>query len=162
MDSGELVSDSIILNMMKARIQKNDCKNGFVLDGFPRTTIQANNLTKLLDDLDMEINYVLVLSVKDDIIVGRMGGRRIHPASGRIYHIKYNPPKNKDRDDITNEKLTIRKDDTKRTVKKRLKIYHKTTSVLINYYNDNLISTIDGSLSINKVYNTIIKKINND
>ena len=87
MDAGELVPDNIILNMMKKRIQDDDCEQGFVLDGFPRTTIQADGLTKLLNELHINIDYVLVLSVEDDIIVERMSGRRLHPSSGRIYHI---------------------------------------------------------------------------
>ena len=88
MDNGELVPDNIILDMMKKRIQDDDCKKGFILDGFPRTTIQAEGLTNLLEQLDISISCVMVLSVEDDIIVERMSGRRLHPESGRVYHIK--------------------------------------------------------------------------
>ena len=154
MDVGELVPDQIILDMMKKRLQGNDCCNGFVLDGFPRTTIQADGLTELLNKLNIKINYVLVLSVKDDIIVKRMSGRRLHPKSGRVYHVEYNPPKNLGIDDITNEKLIIRDDDKEDTVRKRLQVYHKQTKPIINYYNDyNIVHTIDGENKID-----IIKK----
>ena len=154
MDAGELVPDQIILDMMKKRLQKNDCYNGFVLDGFPRTTIQADGLTQLLNELDIKINYVLVLSVKDNIIVKRMTGRRLHPKSGRVYHVEYNPPKNSGIDDITNEKLIIRDDDKEETVRKRLQVYHKQTKPIINYYNDyNIVRTINGENEID-----IIKK----
>ena len=154
MDAGELVPDQIILDMMKKRLQKNDCCNGFVLDGFPRTTIQADGLTQLLNELNIKINYVLVLSVKDNIIIKRMTGRRLHPKSGRVYHVEYNPPKNSGIDDITNEKLIIRDDDKEETVRKRLQVYHEQTKPIINYYNDyNIVRTINGENEID-----IIKK----
>ena len=161
MDSGELVPDSIILNMMKERIQKKDSKKGFVLDGFPRTTIQANELTKLLNEINKQINFVLVLSVNDDIIVERMSGRRMHPASGRVYHIKYNPPKKAGLDDITNEELIIRNGDKEDTVRKRLQVYEKQTKPIINYYdNYNIVHTINGTASIEvikkEIYNILI------
>ena len=156
MDSGELVPDDIILGMMKTRIQDNDCKNGFVLDGFPRTTKQADGLTKLLEELNMKIDYVLVLSVEDDIIVERMGGRRLHPESGRVYHIKYNPPKKEGFDDITNEKLIIREDDQEITVRKRLDVYHSQTKPIINYYDKyNIVSKINGDDTITSIKNQI-------
>tara|TARA_Y100000814_G_scaffold202558_1_gene149288 strand:- start:134 stop:775 length:642 start_codon:yes stop_codon:yes gene_type:complete len=152
MDSGELVPDSVILNMMKDRIVNNDCKNGFILDGFPRTTTQAQSLTKLLDQMDMKIDYVLVLEVDDDIIVDRMGGRRVHPGSGRVYHIKYNPPKEEGLDDFTNEKIIIREDDKEDTVRKRLEIYRKETEPIIEYYNNQKnVHTINGESSIDEI-----------
>jgi len=156
MDLGELVPDVIILDMMKNRIRKKDCKKGFILDGFPRTTNQADGLTTLLSQLNMDINYVLVLSVNDDIIVDRMGGRRIHPASGRVYHVKYNPPKKNGLDDVTNEKLIIRDDDTENTVRKRLEIYKKETEPIINYYsNHGIVHNINGESSIDIIKNAI-------
>ena len=156
MDAGELVPDNIILDMMKKRIQDNDCKNGFVLDGFPRTTIQADGLTKLLRELKIKIDYVLVLSVNDDIIVERMGGRRLHPESGRIYHIKYNPPKKEGLDDITNQKLIIREDDKESTVRKRLTIYHQQTKPIINYYEQyNIVHNINGNDTIESIKHKI-------
>ena len=158
MDAGELVPDQIILDMMKKRIQRNDCNNGFVLDGFPRTIIQADGLAKLLTELNIKINYVLVLSVEDNIIVKRMGGRRLHPKSGRVYHIEYNPTQTSGVDDITNEDLIIRDDDKEDTVRKRLQIYHEQTKPIINYYNCyDIVHTIDGKDKIN----IIKKKIDN-
>ena len=158
MDSGDLVPDSLILDMMKDRIKQNDCQNEFILDGFPRTTKQANGLTNLLNKLKMDIDHVLVLKVEDDVIVDRMGGRRLHPASGRVYHIKYNPPKHEGLDDITNEKLIIRDDDKENTVRKRLEIYRKETEPIINYYsNKDIVNKINGSASIRD-----IKKMIND
>ena len=152
MDSGELVPDSVILNMMKDRIVNNDCKNGFILDGFPRTTTQAQSLTKLLYQMDMKIDYVLVLEVDDDIIVDRMGGRRVHPGSGRVYHIKYNPPKEEGLDDFTNEKIIIREDDKEDTVRIRLEIYRKETEPIIEYYNNQKnVHTINGESSIDEI-----------
>ena len=156
MNSGELVPDILILNMMKNRIKQNDSQNGFILDGFPRTTKQADGLTNLLNQLKMEIDYVLVLSVEDDVIVDRMGGRRLHPESGRVYHIKYNPPKKDGIDDITNEELIIRDDDKENTVRKRLEIYRNETEPIINYYNNKgLVHTINGTSSIDEIRNTI-------
>ena len=156
MNAGELVPDNIILDMMKNRIQSNDSKKGFILDGFPRTTVQADGLTKLLNELNMNIDYVLVLSVEDDIIVERMSGRRLHPSSGRVYHIQYNPPKKSGHDDITNEELITRDDDKETTVRKRLKVYHSQTKPIINYYHDyNIVYNIDGNNRIESIKNEI-------
>ncbi len=156
MDSGELVPDTIILNMMKDRIRKKDCKKGFILDGFPRTTNQADGLTILLNQLNMTIDHVLVLSVHDDIIVERMGGRRVHSASGRVYHIKYNPPKENGLDDVTNDKLIIRNDDKENTVRKRLEIYKNETKPIINYYNNHgIVHNINGESSIDIIKDNI-------
>jgi len=156
MDAGELVPDNIILDMMKKRIQDEDCKNGFVLDGFPRTTIQADGLTKLLNELKIQIDCVLLLSVEDDVIVERMSGRRLHPGSGRIYHVKYNPPKVMGVDDITNEELIIRDDDRESTVRKRLKIYHDQTKPIVEYYNNyDIVYNINGDNAIDTIKNEI-------
>ena len=161
MDAGELVPDNIILDMMKERMQDSDCKNGFILDGFPRTTVQADGLTQLLNELSLKIDYVLVLSVEDDVIVERMGGRRLHQGSGRVYHIKYNPPKKEGFDDITNEQLIIREDDRESTVRRRLKVYHEQTKPIINYYkNHDIVHNILGDdtiESIKKQINSILK-----
>ena len=152
MDCGELVPDIVILNMMKDRIVNSDCKNGFILDGFPRTTTQAKGLTKLLYQMGMKIDYVLVLEVDDDIIVDRMGGRRVHPDSGRVYHIKYNPPREEGIDDLTSEKLIIREDDKEDTVRKRLEIYRKETEPIIEYYNNQKnVHIINGESSIDEI-----------
>ena len=161
MDSGELVPDTVILDMMRDRIRKKDCKKGFILDGFPRTTNQADGLTTLLSQLNMNINYVLVLSVSDDIIVDRMGGRRVHPESGRVYHVKYNPPKKNGLDDVTNEKLIIRDDDTENTVRKRLEIYKNETEPIISYYNKHgIVHNINGESSIDIIKDAIYNLLN--
>ena len=158
MDKGELVTDSLILDMMAIRFKDTDCKNGYILDGFPRTIAQAEGLDKLLIKINQKLDYVIVINVNDDDIVERMGGRRMHPSSGRVYHIKYNPPKNKGKDDITNEDLIIRDDDKENTVRNRLTVYHKQTKPLIEYYHKNVIS-IDGSQKIEDVKNNILKNI---
>ena len=158
MDKGELVPDSLILDMMEDRLAKSDCVNGYILDGFPRTTPQAEGLTVLLEKLKHNLDKVIVLNVEDDSIVERMGGRRVHLPSGRVYHIKFNPPKQHDLDDITNEKLTIRKDDEESTVRKRLSIYHESTKPLIEFYKDNSV-TINGTQDIDKVFNDITKSL---
>ena len=161
MDTGELVPDNIILDMMKDRMQKDDCKNGFILDGFPRTTIQAEGLTQLLNELNIKIDYILVLSINDDIIVERMSGRRLHPESGRVYHIKYNPPKKIGFDDITNEKLIIRDDDQESTVRKRLEVYHEQTKPIIDYYKKyNMTHNIMGDDTIDSIKQQINNILN--
>ena len=116
MDKGELVPDELILKMMKSKLSDNDCNNGYILDGFPRTLPQAKGLDTLLDNIDSNLDKVIIIKVDDDVIIDRMSGRRVHKNSGRIYHIKYNPPKNEGLDDITNEPLSIRSDDKKELI----------------------------------------------
>ena len=159
MDKGELVTDSLILDMMEVRFEEKDCENGFILDGFPRTIKQAEGLDKLFQKTNQKLDHVVVIDVEDDEIVSRMGGRRMHPESGRVYHIKYNPPKNEGKDDVTNEPLIIRDDDKEETVRNRLLVYHNQTKPLINYYRQNVIN-INGSQPIDKVKSNIIEKIN--
>ena len=130
MDAGQLVSDGIILALVKERLQQSDCSNGCLFDGFPRTLAQAESLKR--DDI--RINHVVEIDVDDAEIVTRMSGRRIHPASGRSYHILFNPPKQAGLDDETGEPLVQREDDSEETVKKRLEIYHSQTAPLIEYY----------------------------
>ena len=158
MTKGELVTDSLILEMMQYRLEVNDCDNGFILDGFPRTITQAEGLNQLLNQINQSLDYVVVINVNDDAIVERMGGRRMHPGSGRVYHIKYNTPKVEGKDDITNEDLIIRDDDKEDTVRNRLSVYHQQTKPLIEYYRDYVVE-IDGSESIETVKNNIQKKI---
>jgi len=161
MDNGELVTDSIILDMMKDRLVEKDCINGYILDGFPRTIPQAEGLDKILDILNSPLDKVIVIDVDDQSIIERMGGRRVHLDSGRVYHIKFNPPKENNKDDLTGESLSIRKDDKKETVQKRLKIYHNQTSPLIEYYSKkNILININGSQSIDNVYKSICRKLN--
>lgn len=130
MDVGGLISDEIITGMVKDRVAQADCKNGFLLDGFPRTIPQADAMRELRIDID----YVVEISVDDSEIVKRMSGRRAHLASGRTYHVIYNPPKQEGIDDITGEPLVQRDDDKEETVMKRLDIYHEQTEPLIDYY----------------------------
>ena len=158
MDKGELVTDSLILDMMEIRFKDPDCNKGFILDGFPRTIAQAKGLDILLDKINQKLNYVIVINVNDNDIVNRMGGRRMHPNSGRVYHIKYNPPKIDGKDDITSEDLIIRDDDKEKTVRNRLNVYHNQTKPLIEYYNKNMI-LIDGAQPIQTVKNNIINKL---
>jgi adenylate kinase len=131
MDAGQLVSDDIIIGLVKARLQEKDCANGYLFDGFPRTIAQAD----AMKDSGVAIDYVLEIDVPDDLIVERMSGRRTHMASGRVYHTKFNPPKVADIDDISGEPLVQRDDDKEETVKKRLQVYHNQTEVLLGYYN---------------------------
>tara|TARA_A100001011_G_C14272015_1_gene827397 strand:- start:589 stop:1227 length:639 start_codon:yes stop_codon:yes gene_type:complete len=160
MDQGELVPDELILKMMKSKLSDDNCKNGYILDGFPRTLPQAKGLDSLLDNIDSNLDKVIIIKVDDDVIIDRMGGRRVHKNSGRIYHIKYNPPKNEGLDDITNEPLSIRSDDKKETVKNRLKIYHNLTKPLINFYNlKNILFEVDGENEIEDVFSSIINKL---
>ena len=162
MENGELVPDKLILQMMGQRLLADDCLKGYILDGFPRTAPQAIGLEDLLTSLNQRLNKVIVLDVPDNDIVDRMGGRRMHLSSGRVYHIKYNPPKKDGLDDITGEELVIRKDDQKETVLKRLDIYHSTTKPLINYYQEkNIVQKIDGSSDINIINENIMNSLSN-
>ena len=161
MSSGALVPDEVILGMMQERLLNEDCKNGYILDGFPRTIPQALGLDKLLEKLKQALDAVIVIDVSDDNIVDRMGGRRVHMASGRVYHIIYNPPKVEGKDDETQEDLIIREDDKEETVRKRLEIYHNETSPLINHYKEqNIVTRINGELNISDVSQEIEKIIN--
>jgi adenylate kinase len=130
MDAGKLVSDDIIIGLVKDRLKQPDCANGYLFDGFPRTIPQAD----AMKEAGVAIDYVLEIDVPDSEIVERMSGRRVHPASGRTYHVKFNPPKVQGKDDITGEDLILRDDDHEDTVKKRLTVYHEQTEVLIDYY----------------------------
>ncbi len=130
MDSGALVSDDIIIGLVKERLKEDDCKNGYMFDGFPRTIPQAD----AMKEAGVKIDYVLEIDVPDSDIVERMSGRRSHPASGRTYHVKFNPPKVAGKDDVTGEELVQREDDKEETVKKRLDVYHSQTKPLVAYY----------------------------
>lgn len=132
MDSGALVSDEIIIGLVKERIKQSDCAKGFLFDGFPRTIVQAD----AMKTAGVEIDVVVEIAVDDDAIVERMSGRRTHPASGRTYHVKFNPPKVAGKDDVTGEELIQRDDDKEATVKHRLAVYHEQTKPLITYYGD--------------------------
>ena len=162
MNRGELVPDNVILNMMKERLQKNDCSSGYILDGFPRTIPQAEGLSRLLSDINKELNLVILLSLEDDIIVKRMGGRRIHPDSGRVYHVNFNPPKVRNKDDLTGEDLIIRPDDQEETVRKRLDVYREQTAPLINFYSKlSILKDIDANGTIEIIKSRIKEAIDN-
>ena len=130
MDSGALVSDEIIIGLVKERITQPDCANGFLFDGFPRTIVQAD----ALKTAGVKLDLVLEIDVPDEVIVERMSGRRVHMASGRTYHLKFNPPRVDGKDDSTGEELILRVDDHEDTVKKRLAVYKNQTRPLIDYY----------------------------
>lgn len=132
MDAGLLVSDEIILGLIQERIKADDCRNGFLLDGFPRTIAQADGLQKM----GIGIDHVIEFEVDDEEIVQRMSGRRVHPASGRTYHIVFNPPQRDGVDDATGEPLIQRDDDSEATVRKRLSVYHEQTKPLVGYYQE--------------------------
>ena len=132
MDAGNLVSDDIILALVTERLKAPDCANGYLFDGFPRTLPQATAVR----DNGVRIDYVLEIDVPDGAIIERMSGRRVHVASGRTYHIKYNPPRVPGKDDVTGEDLILRVDDSEETVKKRLDVYRRQTRPLIAYYAD--------------------------
>lgn len=130
MDAGGLVSDEIILGLVEERTRQPDCENGFLFDGFPRTLAQAD----ALKDKGVAIDCVVEIDVDDDEIIRRMSGRRVHLASGRTYHVVFNPPQEEGKDDETGEDLIQREDDQEETVKQRLKVYHEQTEPLIEYY----------------------------
>jgi len=130
MDAGQLVSDDIIIGLVKERLREPDCQRGYLFDGFPRTIPQAEALKREGVGLD----YVLEIDVPDDEIITRMTGRRVHPGSGRVYHVKFNPPKAEGKDDDTGEPLILRDDDKPETVKNRLEVYRKQTRPLVDYY----------------------------
>ncbi|MBX9810156.1 MAG: adenylate kinase [Burkholderiales bacterium] len=130
MDNGELVPDPIVIGLVKQRVKSPDCANGFIIDGFPRTIPQA----EALREAGIDIDFVIEIEVGDNEILRRMSGRRVHPPSGRTYHIEFNPPKVPGKDDVTGEDLVQRPDDREETVKKRIATYHSQTKPLIEYY----------------------------
>lgn len=162
MDSGRLVTDEIIIGLVKDRIAEDDCKNGFLLDGFPRTVPQADALTAV----GIELDAVIEIDVPDEEIVKRMSGRRVHQDSGRSYHLVYNPPKVEGKDDVTGEELIQRPDDKEEIVKDRLKVYHEQTQPLVNYYktqaekNESLkYIRVDGTKDISVVESEIVSQL---
>ena len=132
MESGGLVSDELIIDLVKERIAQPDCVNGFLFDGFPRTLPQA----EAMKQAGVQLDYVLEIDVPFDAIIERMSGRRSHPASGRTYHVKFNPPKAEGKDDLTGEPLVQRDDDKEETVRKRLQVYNDQTRPLVSYYSE--------------------------
>ncbi|MFA6195215.1 MAG: adenylate kinase [Sulfurimonas sp.] len=162
MDAGQLVTDEIIIGLVKDRIAEDDCKNGYLLDGFPRTLPQADAVT----NAGIVIDAVIEIDVPDSEIVKRMSGRRAHLASGRTYHVVYNPPKVEGKDDATGEDLVQRDDDKESVVLDRLKVYHELTSPLIGYYKEQASKldsltyvTVDGTADIADVEANIVSKL---
>jgi len=161
LNSGALVSDEIIGSIIVERIQKEDCRNGFLFDGVPRTIGQAT----MLEDMNVSFSHVIEIQVDDEVIINRMSGRRFHIASGRSYHIDFNPPKNNGFDDITGEELVQREDDKPETVSKRLDIYHEETKPLSEFYSDKTSSNqltyfaVNGSGTVNSVFESIKSNI---
>ncbi|MGE0739152.1 adenylate kinase [Sulfurimonas sp.] len=162
MDAGKLVTDDIIIGLVKDRIAEDDCKNGYLLDGFPRTLAQADAVT----NAGINIDAVIEIDVADSEIVKRMSGRRAHLASGRTYHVLFNPPKVEGKDDESGEDLVQRDDDKEEVVLDRLKVYHEQTKPLIGYYKEQAAKnpkityiTVDGTLNIADVEAAIIAKL---
>ena len=157
MDAGNLVSDDVIVSLVKDRIKEEDCKNGFLFDGFPRTIPQAD----ALENQEIFVNVVLELTLKDELIINRMSGRRVHQPSGRSYHLEFNPPEKDGLDDVTGEPLIQRDDDKPETVKNRLEVYWEQTNPLIVYYRSKSVQAdlkyieIDGSKTMEKVSSQI-------
>lgn len=163
MDEGKLVSDDIIIDLVKERIAQPDCKDGFLFDGFPRTIPQAEAVTAA----GIPIDAVVEINVPDSEIVKRMSGRRVHPASGRVYHVEHNPPKVAGVDDVSGEPLVLRDDDKEETVRKRLEVYHEQTEPLLHYYqqlsqqNNHLkFAQVNGVGNTQQVYKDIIAVLN--
>lgn len=134
MDAGKLIPDDIIIEMVKERISQPDCQKGFIFDGFPRTLPQAQALTLALNELGVAIDLVLYFSIDDSEIISRLSGRRVHPASGRTYHVDHNPPRVPNQDDDTGEPLVQRDDDREDVVRNRLNVYHELTEPLVEHY----------------------------
>ncbi|GDY27605.1 adenylate kinase [Agarivorans sp. Toyoura001] len=159
MDAGQLVSDELIIGLVKERILENDCAKGFLLDGFPRTIPQAD----AMKEASINIDAVLEFDVADEEIVKRMSGRRVHPGSGRVYHIVYNPPKVEGKDDVSGEDLVIRPDDEESIVRDRLAIYHEQTKPLVSYYGkeaeqgNSKYFKLDGTQSVEAISNQLIE-----
>ena len=162
MDAGGLVRDDIIIGLVKERIQEADCANGFLFDGFPRTLAQA----EAMKEVGVVLDFVVEIDVPDEVIVERMSGRRVHVASGRTYHLVYNPPKVAGKDDETGEDLIQRDDDQAETVQKRLNVYHEQTEVLVDYYGKQSVETglpgyikVDGTQDVNEVKEQVLAQL---
>ncbi|EJE7235399.1 adenylate kinase [Clostridium botulinum] len=162
-DNGQLVPDEVTIGIVKDRLTKDDCDNGFLLDGFPRTVAQAEALDEFLKGIDKDLDVALLIKVPEEFILERMTGRRVCTSCGASYHIRFNPPKIEGKCDICDNELIQRKDDTEATVKERLEVYSKQTYPLINYYKDNgIISEVNGTESIDEVFGNISNILGRD
>ncbi|MFL0196152.1 adenylate kinase [Clostridium sp. WILCCON 0269] len=156
LDEGKLVPDEVTINIVKDRLSMDDCKSGFLLDGFPRTVYQAEALDAFLNSNDKKIDVTLLIDVPKELIFERMTGRRVCPSCGASYHVNFNPPKLKGKCDLCHNDIVQRKDDTEATVKDRLDIYDKQTEPLIDYYKkQGVISTVNGDGEINQVFEKV-------
>ena len=163
MDNGQLVPDEVTINMVKDRLQQDDCKNGYLLDGFPRTVHQAEALDNFLTEREESIDTALLIEVPKKFILERMTGRRVCPSCGASYHIKFNPPTNDGKCDLCGSDVIQRKDDTEETVKERLDVYENQTQPLIDFYkNKKQLSVVDGTQAINEVFESICKILGSD
>ncbi|WP_415334938.1 adenylate kinase [Clostridium perfringens] len=163
MDNGQLVPDEVTINMVKDRLQQDDCKNGYLLDGFPRTVHQAEALDNFLTEREESIDTALLIEVPKEFILERMTGRRVCPSCGASYHIKFNPPTNDGKCDLCGSDVIQRKDDTEETVKERLDVYENQTQPLIDFYkNKKQLSVVDGTQAINEVFESICKVLGSD
>ena len=160
-DKGELVSDEIVIGIVRDRIFSTECECGYMLDGFPRTLAQAEKLDQILSDRNQKIDVVIRLCVPDDMAIRRIAGRRFHITSGRSYNIEFNPPKIEGKDDITGEKLVQREDDKEEIVQSRLNTYHQLTEPLVRYYQkQGILKAIDGTGSPENIYAEIKQTLN--
>ena len=160
-DKGELVSDELVIGIVRDRIFSTECECGYMLDGFPRTLAQAEKLDQILSDRNQKIDVVFRLCVPDDMAIRRIAGRRFHITSGRSYNIEFNPPKIEGRDDITGEKLVQREDDKEEIVQSRLNTYHELTEPLVRYYQkQGILKAIDGAGSPENIYAEIKQTLN--
>ena len=160
-DKGELVSDEIVIGIVRDRIFSTECECGYMLDGFPRTLAQAEKLDQILSDRNQKIDVVFRLCVPDDMAIRRIAGRRFHITSGRSYNTEFNPPKIEGRDDITGEKLVQREDDKEEIVQSRLNTYHELTEPLVRYYQkQGILKAIDGAGSPENIYAEIKQTLN--
>lgn len=156
MDNGQLVPDEVTINMVKDRLQQDDCKNGYLLDGFPRTVHQAEALQEFLQERKENIDTALLIEVPMNFILERMTGRRVCPSCGASYHMKFNPTKSEGKCDVCGSDVIQRKDDSEETVNERLDVYQRQTQPLIDFYKErNQLSVVDGTKAINEVFESI-------
>ena len=160
MDEGKLVPDSTIIGIIKDRLAEADCKEGFILDGFPRTLPQAESLNELMKDMKISLDRVISLNVPDELIVGRITGRRVCPKCGASFHVEFNPSKEENVCDYCGGELIIRKDDNAETVKSRLEAYHEQTAPLIDFYTKmGVFTELDGTKDVSEVTKDMIKQL---